>query len=87
MRQHLPITGQNEPNIKAVLADVKRTIAAAKIAEFENQCYRLGDIIKTGLLSPPWAADILLDAAVANGLVHEHGGDVIQQIMAEGLSS
>ena len=77
----------NEPIIQAVLVDVKRTIAVAKIAEFENQCYRLGDIARTGLLSPPIAADILRDAAVANGLVHEHGDDVIQQIMAEGLSS
>jgi uncharacterized protein YoaH (UPF0181 family) len=33
------------------------------------------------------AADILLDAAVSNGLVHEHGEDLIQQIMAEGLNS
>ena len=77
----------NEPNIQAVLIDVKRTIATAKIAEFENQCYRLGDIIKTKLLSPPVAADILLDAAVSNGLVHEHGDDFIQQIMADGLNS
>jgi hypothetical protein len=69
------------------LQDVKRTIATAKIAEFENQCYRLGDIINTKLLSPPVAADILLDAAVSNGLVHEHGEDLIQQIMAEGLNS
>jgi hypothetical protein len=78
-------TMTNEPNIQGVLVDVKRTIATAKIAEFENQCYRLGDIIKTKLLSPPTAADILLDAAMSNGLVHEHGDDVIQQIMAEGL--
>jgi hypothetical protein len=81
------IAGHNEPNIQAVLLDVKRTIATAKIAEFENQCYRLGDIVKIKLLSPPIAADILLDAAIASGLVHEHGDDVIQQIMAEGLSS
>jgi len=78
--------GINEPTIQAVLQDVRRTIATAKIAEFENQCYRLGDIIKTKLISPPIAADILLDAAVSNGLVDEHGDDIIQQIMAEGLS-
>ena len=77
--------GINEPNIQAVLQDVRRTIATAKIAEFENQCYRLGDILKTKLLSRPIAADILLDAAVSNGLVREHGEDIIHEIMAEGL--
>jgi hypothetical protein len=76
---------KNEPDVHAVLIDVRRTIATAKIAEFENQCYRLGDIIKTKLLSRPVAADILLDAAVSNGLVREHGEAVIQEIMAEGL--
>lgn len=77
--------GQNEPNIQAVLLDVKRTIATAKIAEFENQCYRLGDIVRIKLLSRPIAADILRDAAVSNGLVREHGDQVIQAILAEGL--
>jgi hypothetical protein len=80
------MTGHNEPNIQLVLQDVKRTIATAKIAEFENQAYRLGEIVKVKLLNPPMAADILLDVAVSNGLVREHGDDVIQGIMADGLN-
>jgi hypothetical protein len=76
---------KNEPDINAVLIDVRRTIATAKIAEFENQCYRLGDIIKTRLLSRPVASDILLDAALSNGLVNEHGDEIIQSIITNGL--
>ena len=76
---------KNEPDINAVLVDVRRTIATAKIAEFEHQRYRLGDIVKIKLLTRPIAADVLHEAAVLNGLVGEHGEDVIQQIMVEGL--
>ena len=75
----------NEPDVKALLRDVQRCIAVAKIAAFENQAYRLGDIVKTKLLSRPVAADVLHEAAVSNGLVHEHGDDLIQEILKEGL--
>ncbi len=53
----------NAPDITELLRDVRRTIAIAKIAEFENQAYRLGDYVSTRLLSRPLAADVLLDAA------------------------
>jgi hypothetical protein len=42
----------NEPDVVALKRDVKRCIAVAKIAELENQAYRLGDFVKTKLLSP-----------------------------------
>jgi hypothetical protein len=75
----------NEPDVGALLRDVKRSIAIAKIAELERQSVRLGDIVSVCLLSPAIAADILLDAAVANNLVDEHGEDIIQKIIASGL--
>jgi hypothetical protein len=75
----------NEPDIGALLRDVKRSIATAKIAELERQSIRLGDIVSVYLLSPAIAADVLHDAAVANNLVHEHGEEVIQQLIASGL--
>jgi hypothetical protein len=75
----------NEPDFTALSRYVKRSIATAKIAELERQSNRLGDIVSVHLLSPAVAADILLDAAVANGLVHEHGDYEIQQIIASGL--
>ena len=72
-------------NLTALRLDVRNAIATAKVAEFENQAYRLGHVIATGLLGRAAAADLLLDVATGNGLVHEHGDDFIQQIMAEGL--
>jgi hypothetical protein len=77
----------NEPDIIALLLDVKRAIATAKMAEFERQAYRVGDIISTGLLGRATAADVLLDAAVSNGLVSEHGDDIVQALMAKALAA
>jgi hypothetical protein len=73
-------------NLTALRLDVRNAIATAKIAEFENQSFRLGHVIATGLLNRAAAADLLLDVATSNGLVHEHGDDFIQKIMAEGLN-
>jgi hypothetical protein len=73
-------------NLIALRLEVRKAIATAKIVEFENQAYRLGHVIATGLLGRAAAADLLLDVATANGLVREHGDDFIQTIMVEGLS-
>ena len=72
-------------NLQALRLDVRQAIATAEIAEFENQAYRLGHVIATGLLSRASAADLLLDAATSNGLVQVQGHDVIQSIIANGL--
>ena len=72
-------------NWTALRMDVRRAIATAKIAEFENQAFRLGHIISTGLLGRAAAAELLLDVAVGNGLVREHGDEFIQQVMVEGI--
>jgi hypothetical protein len=72
-------------NLTALRMDVRNAIATAKIAEFENQAYRLGHVIATGLLGRAAAAELLLDVAVGNGLVREHGDEFIQQIMAKGV--
>ena len=77
----------NEPDISALLLDVKRAIATAKMVEFESQTYRVGDIVFIRLLDRATAGDVLLDAAVSNGLVKEHGDEIIQAIIAQGLAS
>ena len=73
-------------NLTALRLDVRKAIATAKIAEFENQAHRLGHIIATDVLSRATAADLLVDVALCNGLLREHGNDFIQEIMAEGLN-
>ena len=77
----------NEPDISVLLFDVKRAIATAKMAEFERQAYCVGDIVSAGLLGPALAADVLLDAAVSNGLVTEQGDDIVQALIADGFGN
>lgn len=60
-------------------------IATAKIAEFENQSYRVGGLIRLGLVRPVEAGDLLHEAAIYNSLPFEYGQDFIQTLMAEGI--
>jgi hypothetical protein len=72
-------------NLIALRLDVRQAVATAKIAEFENQSYRLGQVVTTGLLGRAPAADLLLDIATAQGLTREHGDSLIQAIISGGL--
>ena len=72
-------------NLQALRLDVRQAIATAEIAEFENQAYRLGHVIATGLLVRAAAGNLLLDIATAQGLVRVQGDDVVQSIIANGL--
>jgi hypothetical protein len=83
--KHVQISEQIDViNLIALRHDVQRAVAMAKIVEFENQAHRLGDVLRTGLLGRA-ASDLLIDVATANGLVREHGDDLIQSIISEGL--
>jgi hypothetical protein len=72
-------------NLTALRVDVRQAVSIAKIREFENQAYRLGNVIATGLLDRKNAADLLLCVAESNGLVREQGDDLIQSIIVSGL--
>lgn len=72
-------------NLTALRLDVRQAVAIAKIREFENQAYRLGNAIVADLVGRRNAADILLSVAESNGLVREHGDDFIQSIIVSGL--
>ncbi len=85
MNAHVEPPKTETVNLTALRLDVRQAVALAKIAEFENQAYRLGHVIATGLLNPTNAADLLLNIAESNGLVHEHGDDFIQSIIVSGL--
>ena len=75
----------NEPHITPLRLNVARAIATAKLAEFQRQSSRVGDIVSTGLLGRAMAADLLLDVAISNGLVCEHGDDIVQALIARGF--
>jgi hypothetical protein len=90
MNAHIGISSQvatkiGAINLTALRLDVRQAVALAKITEFENQAYRLGHVIATGLLNRTSAADLLLNVAECNGLVREHGDDFIHDIIVSGL--
>jgi hypothetical protein len=70
---------------RPVIISVRRAVAIAKLTEFENQAFRLGNYVTNELMPRPVAGDALYDVALANDLLKIHGGDVIQGIIAAGL--
>jgi hypothetical protein len=76
---------ENEPDVLAILVDVRRSMATAKLAELERQSCRLREYVWSNLLSVQKASDLLYDAALSNGLMSTHGDDVIQNVIAIGL--
>ena len=72
-------------NLTALRLHVRQAVAVAKIAEFENQAYYLGHLVSGGLLGRTPAADLLVCVAESNGLVREHGDDLIQSIIVSGI--
>lgn len=72
----------NEPDVAALLVDVRREIALGKLNELGWQALRLGEYVREGLLSPSLVADTLHEAAVSNGLVLTHGEEIIQDVIA-----
>jgi hypothetical protein len=74
-------------DIEAVLIDVRREIAIAKLTELDFQSHRLGELVRDGVLDVTVAADTLYEAALANGLIDAHGTDYIQAVLASGLGA
>jgi hypothetical protein len=64
------------------LVAAKRAIALAKVTEFRRHCERLAHLAADGVVDRVEAADVLYDAAVANGLVDIHGDDFIARMLA-----
>lgn len=62
--------------------DVCTYVATAKLAAFQEQAARCGELFHLGLIQRAEAADILHEAAVYNGLGVEYGADRIQGIIA-----
>lgn len=76
-----------DADFATLLRNVRRNVARGKILMFEEECFRLGDLVadKVGL-SPARAADILLTVATDNDLVRVFGADWIQTLISEGLA-
>jgi hypothetical protein len=70
-----------------MIDDLEWSLDFAKIREFEAQAYRFGDAVITGVMPRAAAAEILMDAAEATGLLRERSELCIRQIIKEGLNS
>lgn len=77
---------KNQPDVSDISVQVKRSIATAKITEFQYQSYQLRKYVLSNVLSRRNASDLLYEAALSNGLIRTHDVDLIQLIIASGLN-
>lgn len=65
--------------------EVGCAVAMAQLDELEAQSARLAMLVDRGQITKQRAVDILHGAAIASNLMHVHGPDHVQEIIASGF--
>jgi hypothetical protein len=77
---------QPSPHYADMIDDLEWSLDFAKVREFEQQAYRFGNAVISGVMPRAAAIEILMDAAESRGLLKERSERCIRQIIAEGLN-
>jgi hypothetical protein len=64
-----------------------RSIALGKLDAFENESWRLAELVQSEILDVADTVDALHDADIANGLSETFGADLVQSIMADAFAA
>lgn len=73
------------PEVIGAIRDARRNVANARMAVFEDECFRIGEMVRVLPINRILLIDALQDIAVANGLVHAHGEGLVQLMIVAGL--
>ena len=68
------------------LREARRAVANSKLGEFQEQCWRLTHLVRSGTLDRALAVDTLFEIAIAHALVRALGEDRIQCIIGEAFA-
>lgn len=69
--------------VEEIYCTMRRNIALGKLTAFEEECWRLADLVRSRVLNRRETIDALKDAARANFLPDTFGGELIAGIMQE----
>lgn len=75
----------DDVRLRMELHEAARSIACARLVEFQRQAWRLSELVRRGLLDKADIGDGLYEIAVSNGLVMTHGDDRIQALLVVAL--
>jgi|ERR1700704_1763375 hypothetical protein len=64
----------------------RRAVANAKLAEYRNQCWRLANLARRGIVQKSNAVDLLFEGALGHALVRSLGEERITAIIAEAFA-
>ncbi|WP_038381120.1 hypothetical protein [Bradyrhizobium elkanii] len=73
-------------DITAAMRDAQRNVAIAKLSQFETECLTLGGMAQRNPRRKQEVVDCLYGIATANNLLSDHGGALIEDLIAAGLS-
>jgi hypothetical protein len=68
------------------LLEAWRSVANAKLVEYRRQAWRLGMLMRQGLLERTVVVDHMWTVAIAHGLLRSLGQDRVTAILAEALA-
>jgi hypothetical protein len=63
------------------------SVANAKLAEFNRQCWRLSGLVRQGIVTKSAAVDRLWEIAIAHALVRSLGEHRVEMIIAEAFAN
>ncbi|MDB5627835.1 MAG: hypothetical protein JWQ51_175 [Tardiphaga sp.] len=73
-----------EPDLNAAMHDARIIVANARIWAFEDECIRLGQMLKHAPARRQEVFDFLQELAVSHGLVRTLGETLIHSMMVAG---
>ena len=72
-------------NVTAAIRDARRNVANARWHAFEDECFRIGELVYVLPVDRIVMIDMLQDIAEANGLIRAHGVGLVQSVIVAGL--
>ena len=71
--------------VNAAIRDARRNVANARWHAFEDECFRIGELVYVLPVDRILMIDMLQDIAEANGLIRAHGVGLVQSVIVAGL--
>src|SRR4030081_2555433 len=66
--------------------ETRRAVANGKLTEYRNQCWRLANLARRGIVQRSNAVDLLFEVALGHALVRSLGEDRITAIIGEAFA-
>jgi hypothetical protein len=81
------VTISETDDVTAAIQDARRSVAIAKLSQFEVEAATLGGMAQRNPHRKREIVDCLYEIATANDLLSTHGGTMIEEMIGAGLEA